>query len=590
MHSRRLLVVDRLSRVLLIIGILAAGLGVAAPRQASAQGITGLHVSGNRILNGAGQQVFLRGVNRSGTEYACIQGWGFFDGPSDPASVRAIVSWKTNAVRVPLNEDCWLGINGAPAKYSGANYRAAISSYVSLLIQAGLVPILELHWSAAGTAKADRQQPMPNRDHSPTFWRQVADAYKGNTAVVFELFNEPYPDNNRDTDAAWRCWRDGGSCPGMAFQAAGMQELLNAVRSTGAKNLVLLGGVQYSNALSRWLQYKPTDPANNVAAAWHVYNFNACNTSTCWNSNVAPVARTVPLVATEIGQSDGQSAWVNGLMNWLDSHQASYLAWVWDVWGGSLDLIKSYDGTPTDVWGKAYKAHLAAVADSTPPVVSVPSTALGVGRAFSGGLLPLHVAWSASDSSGVTSYQLQQKTDSGAYYSVGLPTATTRSTVRMLYPAHSYTFRVRARDGAGNWSGWVYSRAATIQSVQDSSASIVWSGRWSLGSSSAFYGGSTHYATAAGSTATFRFTGGRQATWASARGPGRGYARVYVDGVLRATVSLYASSLQSARNVFAGSVSGTTTTAHTVRIYVTGTKPASSVGTRVDADGFLVLR
>src|SRR5437764_962495 len=90
---------------------------------ADAQGpaaISGLHVVGNQIRNGAGQPVRLLGVNRSGTEYACIQGWGIFDGPSDAASLQPIVAWRANAVRVPLNEDCWLAINGVPAAYSGA--------------------------------------------------------------------------------------------------------------------------------------------------------------------------------------------------------------------------------------------------------------------------------------------------------------------------------------------------------------------------------------------------------------------------------------------------------------------------------------
>lgn len=35
--------------------------------------MTGLHVDGNTIKNGAGQAVRLRGVNRSGTEYKCVQ-------------------------------------------------------------------------------------------------------------------------------------------------------------------------------------------------------------------------------------------------------------------------------------------------------------------------------------------------------------------------------------------------------------------------------------------------------------------------------------------------------------------------------------
>jgi hypothetical protein len=80
--------------------------------------------------NADGLDVVLHGVNRSGTEYKCVQSGGIFDGPSDLASVAAIATWKVNAVRVPLNEACWLGINGAPAVFAGDNYKEAIASYV----------------------------------------------------------------------------------------------------------------------------------------------------------------------------------------------------------------------------------------------------------------------------------------------------------------------------------------------------------------------------------------------------------------------------------------------------------------------------
>src|SRR5215207_757626 len=171
--------------------------GAWSPPAADAQGpaaISGLHVVGNQIRNGAGQPVRLLGVNRAGTEYACIQGWGIFDGPSDAASIQAIVAWRANAVRIPLNEDCWLGINGVPTAYGGASYQAAIANYVTALNAAGLVAILDLHWTAPGTQKATEQTPMPDRDHSVTFWSQVANAFKTNSSVIFELFNEPYPD------------------------------------------------------------------------------------------------------------------------------------------------------------------------------------------------------------------------------------------------------------------------------------------------------------------------------------------------------------------------------------------------------------
>ena len=35
------------------------------------------------LVDGAGHPVRLLGVNRAGAEYACVQGWGIFDGPTD---------------------------------------------------------------------------------------------------------------------------------------------------------------------------------------------------------------------------------------------------------------------------------------------------------------------------------------------------------------------------------------------------------------------------------------------------------------------------------------------------------------------------
>lgn len=326
---------------------------VGSPRVTGAPSI---HVLGTQLVDSTGRPVRLRGVSRSGAEYACAQGWGFFDGPSDSASVQAIASWKANVVRVPLNETCWLGINGVAPAYSGDNYRRAIADYVALLNRAGLTVILDLHWTAADTAKALRQAPMPNRDHTPEFWRQVAAAYKGNNRVIFDLFNEPYPDNNSDTPEAWRCWRYGGTCSGMSFQAAGMQELVDTVRSTGATNVILAGGIQYASRLTSWLANEPTDPLHNVAASWHIYNFSGCNTLACWDSQAVPVAQQVPLVLGELGQNDRGSAFVTSLMDWMDARQGSYLAWEWDVWGQPLDLIANYDGTPTP-YGQTFKTR-----------------------------------------------------------------------------------------------------------------------------------------------------------------------------------------------------------------------------------------
>jgi endoglucanase len=317
-----------------------------------------LHVAGNQLVDSTGHPVRLRGVNRSGTEYACAQGWGIFDGPSDSASIAAIAAWHATVVRVPLNETCWLDLNGVTPAYSGDHYRQAIVDFVARLEHAGLYVILDLHWAAPDSAIALGQTPMPDRDHTPEFWRQVAATFKDDSRVLFDLFNEPYPDNNADTPEAWRCWRDGGTCRGVSYEAAGMQELVDAVRGTGAANVILLGGVRYASTLSGWLAATPSDPLGNLAASWHIYNFSWCTSAACWDGEAAPVAQAVPLVLGELGQDDGGHAFVDSLMDWMDARQSGYLAWVWDVWGGPLDLITSYDGTPSP-YGATFRTRFS---------------------------------------------------------------------------------------------------------------------------------------------------------------------------------------------------------------------------------------
>jgi hypothetical protein len=317
--------------------------------------------------------VTLHGVNRAGTEFMCVQGHGIFDGPSGQASVSAMKSWGVNAVRIPLNEACWNGEPYVDPAFAGANYQSAIRTYVNLLNANGLVAILDLHWTdgryvraSAGcfSAQARCLKPMPDAAQAIPFWASVANAFKGNDAVIFDLFNEPFPERAGGETAGWSCWLHGGSCPGIGYRVAGMQDLVNAVRGTGARNVILAGGLAWSNDLTGWLANEPVDPDHNLAASWHSYNFNACSALSCWTSQVAPVAAQVPLVAGEIGENDCGSGYITGLMSWLDTVPASYLAWTWNAdfpCATGPALITSYAGTPTG-YGAAYQSHLRSLA------------------------------------------------------------------------------------------------------------------------------------------------------------------------------------------------------------------------------------
>jgi endoglucanase len=335
-----------------------------------------LHVSGDKLISSDGADVVLHGVDRSGTEFECVQNHGIFDGPSTQASITAMKRWKVNAVRVPLNEACWNGESYVNPSYADANYRAAIKSYVKMLNSNGLVVILDLHWSdgiytgkstGCDSAKAVCEKPMPDAAESMPFWSSVAATFKGDNAVIFDLLNEPYPDAALPNwTAAWECWRDGGSscAPGIPYRVAGMQTLINVIRATGATNVIMLGGLNFANDLSGWLKYEPIDPDHNLVASWHSYNFNGCRALACWASELSQVFTKVPVIAGEIGETDCSDGYIDSLMPWLDANSVGYLGWAWNAdWACSSgpSLITSYSGDPT-AYGRGYESHLQALA------------------------------------------------------------------------------------------------------------------------------------------------------------------------------------------------------------------------------------
>jgi hypothetical protein len=338
--------------------------------------LSGIRVQGNILVNANGQAVRLIGVNRSGTEYMCLTG-GFSDGPTDLSSLQAMQKWKINTVRVPLNESCWLGINGA--SFAGPAYQNAVKYYVDTITSNSMVAILDLHWNAPGAEKAVGQNPLADADHTPTFWKETATMFKANDKVIFDLFNEPDPIPYRDDyPGGFSQWQqDDFNCllngcevtakSGTKYQGIGMQELVNVVRSTGAKNVIMVAGIQSAQTITQYQGnqnttpkgYMPVDPLNNLAVAMHQYNRAACSDVKCWEETVASVAKVYPIITGEFGDTDCTADYTKVLLPWLDKHNISYVGWTWDVWPKSCEaLIKDYQGTPNTPYGQAYYDHL----------------------------------------------------------------------------------------------------------------------------------------------------------------------------------------------------------------------------------------
>ena len=405
--------------IALLLIILTASFLMPQSRPAHATTISPLHVSGNQLIDASGTPVILRGVNRSGTEYACIQGWGIFDGPNvmnDDSQVPLMKSWGVNEVNLGINEDCWLNINGVPAAYGGANYINAIKHEVATLEASGIYPVINMFWEAAGATRATNQSAMPDNDHAPAAWQSIANTFKNDPSVILRLKEEPYPAGNTWGASAWDCWSHGDRQYNTSntlvpvssvkhcsegYPVVGMQSLINIVRGTGSTNIIQVPGVAYSDELNSFLNpaYRVSDTLSSpqLMAVVDVYpetHVNVCGTLTCYNSDYLPVMQQMPLIAGEIGEdvngSSSSTAQVDVLMNWLDQNGGGYAAWAWDTWGGTLQLITSYTtGAPKGNWGNDYKNHLLSlVGPPVPtPTPTPPSSNLLVNGSFDSGSL-----------------------------------------------------------------------------------------------------------------------------------------------------------------------------------------------------------
>ncbi len=414
-----------------------------------------VRVDGNQLVDATGKALRLLGVNVAGIEGVCVQE-GFQQGstadhpgpvfdfggetatpppgevPLPPASFfDAIASWHVNAVRIMINEMCWLG-RGRPganpptapipdAHYDAAAYRQAIVDVVNALHARGIVVQLTLgdnpcpaRWPDQDNAPIlnppgseyspcdDGDQVMPDADNSIDFWTAVATTFKDDHATVFDLFNEPHINRHQPlVDDRWGCWLHGCSVPGEGWKTAGMQQLIDAIRTAGASNVVAVEGLSYGSDLGAqatadfpadgWLDptTRPVDRLDppQLAASNHVYQDTfdttdpGCPTgsdATCWNYHLTPIAALVPLITGEFGEwdCDTSSAFMDAYEAWADTPDkapdgtarapVSYLAWTFNAdygcYQGNSTLLQSYDWSSTpNAAGRSLRDHLASL-------------------------------------------------------------------------------------------------------------------------------------------------------------------------------------------------------------------------------------
>jgi GH25 family lysozyme M1 (1,4-beta-N-acetylmuramidase) len=249
---------------------------------------------------------------------------------------------------------------------------------------------------------------------------------------------------------------------------------------------------------------------------------------------------------------------------------------------GTVTPTGTHPLTITGVGGDITRTTTASlvVTDGIGPVTATPGA-----RLYSGGVIsstsPVRTTWSATDPSGIASYQVQRQVNGGSWSTVYSSTTKTLVNQQLSFSA-SYRYRVRATDKAGNVGGWTLGPTIRALLTQETSTSVTYAGTWKPTASPSVSGGAVKYATAAGASVSFTFTGSA-ISWIAYKGPGRGSANVYVDGVYVAGINLYASTNKAKAIVYSRwwPTSGT----HTITIEARGTAGHP----RIDLDAFVRL-
>lgn len=313
--------------------------------------VSPLFAKGNQIVDSQGKPVLLRGVDCASMEWTS-NGQGHILKTIEVA----IHDWHANIIRLPLSQDRWFG-KAIEQNGNFKPYRALIQKVVNECEKGNCYVILDLHWNDADQwGKNIGQHKMPDM-YSAKFWKSFAPVYKNIPNVIFDLYNEPH-------NVSWDVWKNGGPISerdfrtGMTlkYQSPGMQKLLNIVRASGAKNMVLAGGLDWAYDMTGFLNgYALSDPSGNgVAYANHDYN-NKGQSVDQWEQEMVTATAKIPVIVSEFG---GNGAWLKGTLADLTEHHWNWCAWDLHPKAGPT-LISGWNYTPTPGFGVEIKNALS---------------------------------------------------------------------------------------------------------------------------------------------------------------------------------------------------------------------------------------
>lgn len=305
------------------------------------------HAQGAQLVDANGHPFVLRGAQIE-SPFNMIKGWESGKKPTatlNSTTFNAMAhDWHMNALRLPTS-------NWIYAKYT-TDYMNELDQVVHDANAAGLYVVLDLHDNVKAGSPYQSKDSLIPKTEDVTFWKAIAAHYRTNPMVMYDVFNEP-------VEPGWDIWLNGGGTTSDGATIVGFQDLVNAIRSTGAQQVIVVepgsaggknnGGTNPTTGAEEggWSNF-PIDHAikdPNIMYSLHVYQ-NIVQSASIQNAKWGPILNHYPIYYGEWafltnGTGKGalnhcQSLPTNGaqgnqvitnFLNYMASVHASWTAW-----------------------------------------------------------------------------------------------------------------------------------------------------------------------------------------------------------------------------------------------------------------------
>lgn len=301
---------------LVLVAAAVLPLGVAAGA-VPAYAATGIHVSGQAVLEGNGKSFMMRGTSEPHAWYAgntaTDLGWQH--------------GWRANTVRVVLSGGRW-------TKNSASDVAGVISSCKSNK----LICLLEDH-DTTGYGEASGAYSLSS---AADYWIGIKSVLQGQESyVVVNIGNEPYGNNN------------------IANWTGDTKSAVSKLRNAGINNALVVdgpnwgqdnNGVMKNNAAS----VESADPQHDVIFSVHMYSqYSSASTITSYLNTFK--SNNLPLIVGEFASKDNYGD-INEDAIMSAAHSTGYgmLGWSWSGNGSNLsymDQVTNFDGNKPTTWG-----------------------------------------------------------------------------------------------------------------------------------------------------------------------------------------------------------------------------------------------